>query len=309
MLRAERPDVRIAHFSHTPWVHPALLTLLPDDIVEELLLGMGGADACGFHAPRWADAFEGCWRAFVPTQTLPIPRTFIAPAAADHEAVAEMAQSAACAEESSRFDAIIGERACIVRVDRIEPSKNLLRGLWAYRELLASRPEWRGNVVLLAMCYPSRNRLAEYQTLFHDVIEAADALNHEFATDDWSPVVLNTEDDFARSVAALRRADVLLVNPIRDGLNLVAYEGAAINERDVALVLSREAGAWDELGPAGAIVVNPFDVVGTADALHHALSLDATERHERGERVREVARARTPAEWLEKQIAAVADAR
>jgi trehalose 6-phosphate synthase len=304
MLRALRPDVRISHFTHTPWVDPSLLTLLPDDIVEELLLGMAGADACGFHSPRWADAFEGCWRAHVATQMLPVPRTYIAPAAADHDEVAQVAASPECATDAAEFDALVGDRACIVRVDRIEPSKNLLRGLWAYREFLASHPEWRERVVLLAMWYPSREALAEYQALFHDVTETADALNREFATDDWSPVVLDTNDDFSRSVAALRRADVLLVNPIRDGLNLVAYEGAAINERDVALVLSREAGAWDELGSAGAIVVNPFDVVGTAEALHHALTLEPSERRTRNEKLRAVATARTPAEWLDAQIAA-----
>ena len=162
-----------------------------------------------------------------------MPRTFIAPAAADHDEVAKVAASDACAVEAATLDGVIGDRACIVRVDRIEPSKNLLRGLWAYRELLVARPEWRDGVILLAMCYPSREALAEYQTLFHDVIETADALNRDFGTADWTPVILDTNDDFARSVAGLRRADVLLVNPIRDGLNLVAYEGPAINERDV----------------------------------------------------------------------------
>jgi trehalose 6-phosphate synthase len=154
------------------------------------------------------------------------------------------------------------------------------------------------------MCYPSRESLAEYQQLHHDVVEAVGALNREFGTDDWPPVILDTNDDFARSVAGLRQADVLLVNPIRDGLNLVAYEGTTINERNCALVLSREAGAWDELGPAGAIAVNPFDVVGTAEALHHALSLDDAERRERYEKLHAVATARTPAEWLTKQIEA-----
>jgi trehalose 6-phosphate synthase len=302
MVRALRPDVHISHFTHTPWVDPALLGLLPDDVVDELLLGMGGADACGFHAPRWADAFAGCWRANPATRDLPMPRTYVAPAAADHDEVAEVAASPECAREIAIFNAAVEDRMCIVRVDRIEPSKNLLRGLWAYRELLSSHPEWRNRVCLVAMCYPSRESLAEYQQLHHDVAEAADALNREFGTDEWVPVFLDTNDDFARSVAGLRRADVFLVNPIRDGLNLVAYEGPAINERDAALVLSREAGACDELGPAGAIVVNPFDVVGTAEALHLALSLEPAERRARYEKLHSVATARTPAEWLAKQI-------
>ena len=302
MLRAQRPDVRISHFTHTPWVDPALLGVLPDDIVAELLLGMGGAHAVGFHAPRWADAFAGCWRAHPATRDRALPRTYVAPAAADHDEVAQVAESAECAREMAIFKAAVDGRKCIVRVDRIEPSKNLLRGLWAYRELLSSHPEWRNRVCFVAMCYPSRESLAEYQQLHHDVVEAAGALNREFGTDTWVPVFLDTNDDFARSVAGLRSADVFLVNPIRDGLNLVAYEGPAINERNAALVLSREAGAWDELGPAGAIEVNPFDVVGTAEALHFALSLEDDERRERYERLRAKATARLPAEWLQKQI-------
>jgi len=302
ILRELRPDLKISHFTHTPFVHPANLSILPDYVVEELLLGMAGADAVGFHAPRWADAFEGCWRTHQTTRTLPIPRTFIAPAAADHDEVAAVAESPKCAAERARLDAEIGDRKCIVRVDRIEPSKNLLRGFWAYRTLLEQSPELREKVCFVALCYPSRETLDEYKTLHADVEIAAAAINEMFATPDWSPIILETNDDFPRSVAALRRADVLLVNPIRDGLNLVAYEGPAINEKGAPLVLSREAGAWDELGPAGAIVVNPFDVFGTAEALLHALMLDDAERNERADRLRSVVTARTPASWLQRQL-------
>lgn len=303
-LRERRPDIRIAHFTHTPWVSPALLGLLPDDISEELLRGMAGADACGFHAARWADAFAGCWREHPATAAEPAPRTFVAPAAADHVEVAEVAANDECAAELALFDAVVGERACIVRVDRIEPSKNLLRGFWAFRALLEAHPEWQGRVCMLAMCYPSRETLEEYKTLAAEVHDAVDALNREYGSDDWTPVILDTTDGFARSVAALRRANVLFVNPIRDGLNLVAYEGSAINEHHAPLVLSREAGAWDELGPAGALPINPFDVVGTAEALHRALALDTAERFDRAERLRAVATARTPAAWLASQVAA-----
>ena len=305
MLRAQRPDVRIAHFTHTPFVDPAFLSVLPDEVTEELLTGMAGADACGFHAPRWAKAFEGCWYAHPNTRTHPIPRTFVAPAAADHDEVSVVAAGDACAEEAVKLDAEVGGCKRIVRVDRIEPSKNLLRGFWAYRTLLEQCPEWRGQVCLIALCYPSRESLDEYRVLHDDVEKTAAAINGMFATPGWTPIILDTTDGFPRSVAALRSADVLVVNPIRDGLNLVAYEGPAINERDAPLVLSREAGAWDELGPAGAIAINPFDVAGTADALLTALTMDETERKERADRVRAVVTARTPAGWLQRQLEAV----
>ncbi len=206
-----------------------------------------------------------------------------------------------------RLDAEIGDRKRIVRVDRIEPSKNLLRGFWAYRTLLETCPEWRDQVCLVALCYPSRETIPEYRTLHEEVEATAAWINDAFGTDGWTPVILDTTDGFPRSVAALRTADVLLVNPIRDGLNLVAYEGPAINERDAPLLLSREAGAWDELGPAGALAINPFDVAGTADAMHLALTMEPAERHERADKVRSVATARTPAGWLQRQLDAISN--
>lgn len=304
-IRALRPDLRISHFTHTPFVSPALLSVLPDDIVEELLLGMGGADACGFHAPRWADAFHGCWYAHPTTQLLPQPKTYIAPAAANHDEVAAVGEGDRCLAEVAQFDQETADCRLIVRVDRIEPSKNLLRGFWAFRTLLETHPELRGKVCMLALCYPSREAIDEYRQLHADVEVAVQAINDLFATDTWKPIILETNDDFPRSVAALKRADVLFVNPIRDGLNLVAYEGIVINEKDAALVLSREAGAWDELGPGGAVMINPFDIVGTAEALHFALSLDDNERSTRAEKLREIATARTPGGWLQLQLDAL----
>lgn len=302
MLRAARPDLRISHFTHTPFVHPAFLSMLPDEVVHQILTGMAGADAVGFHAPRWAEAFEGCWYAHPTTRVLPLPRTYVAPAAADHEEVAAVSASDACAAELAKLNDEIGERMRIVRVDRIEPSKNLLRGFWAYRILLEEHPELREQVCLVALCYPSRESLEEYKRLHEEVEAEARVINERFATGSWTPIVLETNDHFPRSIAALRSADVLLINPIRDGLNLVAYEAAVINENDAVLCLSREAGAFDELGPAGVLAVNPIDIAGTADVLHAALTMDAPERAERAAKLRAAAGARTPAEWLQSQL-------
>jgi trehalose 6-phosphate synthase len=309
MLRAARPDVRISHFTHTPFVHPAFLSMLPDEVVHELLTGMAGADAVGFHAPRWAEAFEGCWHANRTTRYLPVPHTYVAPAAADHEEIARVSESDACAAELVRLDEEVGDRKRIVRVDRIEPSKNLLRGFWAYRILLEEHPELRENVCLVALCYPSRESLEEYKRLHQEVEHEAQTINDLFATDTWTPVILETNDAFPRSVAALRSADVLLINPIRDGLNLVAYEGAVINERDGVLCLSREAGAFDELGPAGVLAVNPIDIAGTADVLFEALTMSDEERLERATTLRAAAGARSPEQWLQRQLDAANERR
>jgi trehalose 6-phosphate synthase len=154
--------------------------------------------------------------------------------------------------------------------------------------------------------YPSRQGLAEYLAYAADVEHTAERINHTYGTDEWSPIVLSASDDYARSLAALTLSDVLLLNPVRDGMNLVAKEGPLVNKSDGVLVLSREAGAWEELelGGDGALGVNPFDVAGTADALHAALTMSLDARAARAGALRAAVRERTSADWWADQLAA-----
>jgi trehalose 6-phosphate synthase len=179
----------------------------------------------------------------------------------------------------------------------------------AFEELLVTHPEWRGEVVHVAFAYPSRQGLAEYLAYGADVVHTAERINHVFGSggaNGWTPILLSVEDDRARSLAALTLSDVLLINPVRDGLNLVAKEGPLLNAADGVLVLSHEAGAWEELSLAGsgALGVNPFDVSGTAEALHEALAMGAPERARRAGALREAVRARTSTDWWADQLAA-----
>ncbi|MGC1754917.1 MAG: trehalose-6-phosphate synthase, partial [Trebonia sp.] len=198
----------------------------------------------------------------------------------------------------------VGERQVIVRIDRTELSKNILRGLAAYRELLATRPQWRGQVVHLALAYPSRSGLAEYRAYTERVHDLAREINAEFGTDDWDPLILDLKDDYPRSLAACGLADVMIVNPIRDGMNLVAQEGPILSERGCALVLSREAGAASLIGDS-ALLVNPYDVSATAEALHAGLCMAAGERQRRSAAVTAAASAQAPQRWLADQLAAL----
>lgn len=199
----------------------------------------------------------------------------------------------------------IGEgRKAIVRVDRTELSKNIVRGLLAYRQLLDDHPEWRERVAHVAFAYPSRQDLAVYRDYTADVQRLAEEINSQYGTPGWTPVVLHVKDDFARSLAAYRLADVALVNPIRDGMNLVAKEIPVLSEEGCVLVLSREAGAFEELGD-DAIAVNPYDVVATARALHEALTLPPGERAERTKRLAAAATALPPAQWFLDQLHAL----
>jgi trehalose 6-phosphate synthase len=217
--------------------------------------------------------------------------------------VARTVRSEACGEALARLEAVVGNRAVVARVDRIELSKNLLRGFLAFEELLRARPEWRERVVFAAAVYPSREGLAEYLAYRQEADGLVRRINETWGTEGWTPILWDVGDDYPRSVALLRRADVLLVNPVRDGLNLIAMEGVLANEQDAVLALSREAGAWEDLAGL-AVEVHPFDVSGTAEVLHEALSLPPDERRSRFTALRERVASRTPADWWADQLAA-----
>jgi len=300
-LAQERPDLHAVHFTHTPFCDPVDLRVLPTGVAEELLGGLASHTACGFHTQRWADAFAACCLEVLGTA----PPTFVAPLAPDHQHIKAVADSASCAAEAESLAQRVGDHRLILRVDRIELSKNLLRGFLAYEELLRSRPEWVGRVVFAAFVYPSREGLPEYLAYRNEVEGLARRINDAWATPGWTPVLLDTSDNYVASIAALQRYDVLLVNPMRDGLNLVAKEGPLVNQRDGVLALSREAGVWHELGvPGGALEVNPFDVAGTADVLAAALAMTPDERASHAAVVRGIASRRTPRDWLDDQLRA-----
>jgi trehalose 6-phosphate synthase len=191
----------------------------------------------------------------------------------------------------------------LLRVDRVEPSKNALRGFAAFDLLLELEPSWRERVVLVARMNPSRESLAEYLGYRNEVEQAACRVNERWATGDWQPVIVDTRDDVASTIAALERYDALLVNPIKDGMNLVAKEGPVLNRTDGVLCLSPDAGAWDELGDA-ALAAHPYDLEQCAATLHAALSMPAGERAARADRLRELASVHTPRTWLADQLAA-----
>jgi trehalose 6-phosphate synthase len=314
MLRDRRPDLRIAHFSHTPWAPPEYYRLLPDGLGERILDGILGADHAGFLAERWARAFLDCCELLPGAKVDHAARTVtrgghvtgvgVHGLGIDGDALRRRAAEPDVAARGEALRAQVGDRKLIVRVDRTELSKNIVRGLAAYRELLADHPEWRGRVVHLAFAYPSRTELPEYRAYTQAVRDIAARISEEFRTPRWEPLILQVNDDYPRSLAAYRMADVLLVNPIRDGMNLVAKEGPVVSERGCALVLSREAGAAAELA-ADALMINPYDVTQTAEALHRALLMPNEERAARRDRLAAAATALPPHQWFADQLAAL----
>jgi trehalose 6-phosphate synthase len=314
LLRNRRPDLRIAHFSHTPWAPPTYFRLLPDDVAATLLRSLLAADSVGFLSERWADAFKECCvdvlgavlagdavvsdarRATVLVHALGV----------DADELRARAGQTDVQNRAVALRELAGEARVVVRVDRTELSKNIVRGLAAYRELLRGHPEWHGRVIHLAYAYPSRHDLPEYREYTAAVQRIAREIEDEFATPDWSPLVLDVTDDYPRSLAAMQLADVLVVNPIRDGMNLVAKEGPVLSANGVALVLSRETGAADDLGQHASLV-NPFDITQTADAIHSGLSMDPAARSAATERLSAAASALPPRQWFADQLSELAE--
>jgi trehalose 6-phosphate synthase len=315
LLRERRPDIRVTHFSHTPWAPPEYYRLLPDDIAREVLEGILGADHAGFQTGRWAEAFLDCCeevlRAGVDRQARTVThrghvtRIGVHGIGVDGDALRARADQPDVVARATALREQVGDRRLIVRIDRTELSKNIVRGLAAYRELLTKHHEWHGRVVHLAFAYPSRHDLPEYREYTAAVQRIAAEISDEFGTNTWDPLILQVNDDYPRSLAAYGMADVLLVNPIRDGMNLVAKEGPTLSKRGCALVLSGEAGAASEMGDE-AILVNPYDVTQTAEALHQALLMPPDERAARCKRLVEAATALPPQRWLADQFAALA---
>jgi trehalose 6-phosphate synthase len=186
-------------------------------------------------------------------------------------------------------------------VDRVEPSKNILRGLQAYRQMLDEHPEHQGNVTMMALLVPSRMAVDEYQTYLRDIMAEAGMINATYSDEFWQPVTIILGDNYPRALAGMQLYDVLLVNPINDGMNLVAKEGALVNNKDGMIILSEQAGAYEELGDH-AISISPFDVYSTSEAMHRALTMPEQERQERAQALEDRVRSSDVRRWFYNQL-------
>ena len=295
MVRTARPDVRITHFTHTPFCGPNSIRVLPTDMAEALCRSMAAAPS-GFHTERWARAYVASAAEILgPDHALATP--YATPLGPDPDALAELAGSPATQLAARELDEFVGDRKLVLRSDRIDLSKNIVRGFHVFEHLLATQPEWHDRVVFVAMLNRSRENLAEYLAYEQEVDQAAARVNERWGTASWQPVVVDTRDDYEQTIAGLTRYDALLVNPVKDGLNLVAKEGPLVNTRDGVVVLSPEAGAYEELAEA-VLPVHPYDIEQGAAALHAALSMPDDERRARAARLRELSARHTPQTWL-----------
>ena len=300
-VRSARPKARIAFFVHIPWVGPDDWAVLPPAIAGAVHEGLLACDSVGFHTEQWRSAFVAACDALLGRGEDAERVSHANPIAVDTMEFDELAASEAV---RARRRELASERPefLVLRVDRTDPSKNAVRGFEAFGRLLESDPGLHGRVVLLALLDPSRQEIPEYVDYRTATEVAAASVNQRFGRPGWQPVRLEVRDDFPASVAAYTEYDVLLINPVMDGLNLVAKEAPLVNDRDGVLVLSRQAGAFAELGE-WALGVDPLDVDEQADALARAIALPAEERRAWLAAIQARVRAHDLAAWADRELA------
>ena len=311
IVRRERPDAFLHHFVHIPWTQSDAWRVLPTDIRNAIYDGILANDIVGFHTQAYRRNFLQCCRDLlghdvdfdagvvrcgdrdVWVRAYPLPIDYSA------------TRSVATRERVREFeDELLRRRRehMILRVDRADLSKNVLRGFTAFDIFLEQHPEFHERVTFVAQLMPSRTDVAEYAEYLERIEALVAVVNHRHGTPDWMPIQLKLRDDLEEAVAAYKHYDVLLVNAMFDGMNLVAKEGPLVNERDGVSILSENTGAHEELGEF-ALSVNPFDVQELADAIHIALTMPADERARRAEGLQRIVTERDPGDWIDEQLA------
>ncbi len=313
-IRERNPDAILQHFVHIPWPDPDYWRLLPLRMRRAICEGMLGNDIVGFQTPEHARSFMYTCEAYVPDASIDYGGAGVLwngrrievrayPISIDTEAVRRAAYSKE-ARSHDRYLPNHWNEFTVLRVDRAEPSKNIVRGFQAFDRFLEANEEFQGRVNFVAITVPSRMDVHEYQDYLDDVSAVVGRINARYANVEtgWQPIHMIMGENYPRALAAMKWYDVLLVNSIIDGMNLVAKEGALLNERNGVLILSEGAGAVSQIGEH-ALIIAPTDVEGTADALRQALTMPLSERRRRAEGLRRAVEADDVAMWFRRQLA------
>src|SRR6188474_16447 len=311
MIRAARPDAFLHHFVHIPWSQPDSWRILPGRIREAIFRGMLANDIIGFHTHAYCINFIRCCDELLEVDVdyehgivrhaggRTLCRAY--PLGIDAERLRRAAESPQVAT-AEREVLERRRKYLIIRVDRADLSKNVLRGFTAFDVFLTQHPEFAERITFTAQLMPSRTDVPEYAEYLEKIEALVAVVNHRHGTTDWMPIHLKLRDDLEEAVASYKHYDVMMVNAMFDGMNLVAKEGPLVNERSGVSVLSENTGAHEELGEF-ALSVNPFDIQEMADSLHAALTMDASERRRRHEGLRRIVTARDPGDWIDEQLA------
>jgi trehalose 6-phosphate synthase len=314
--RLEDNQAALIQFIHIPWPGPDDWIMLPPRMRTAILEGLCGLDLLGFQTREDGLNFIRTIESCLPGATAHYHRGYVLykgrmthvrdfPISINVDDLNDFSKKPEVAEHRRFIEKRYGEYKLIVRVDRTEPSKNITRGFAAFDEMLHLHPEHIEKVMFLAFLVPSRMEVTEYQDYLDELMAAAGRVNAKYGTSNWEPIRIFVGENYARAISALQVYDVLLVNSIADGMNLVAKEGPTINQKDGVLILSERTGARAQLED-GAIVISPLDVYATAEALHQGLTMPDSEKCVRSERLKESIKREDIDQWLCRQLEEIA---
>ncbi len=315
-IRIKKPSALIFHFIHIPWCSPDYMRLLPDYMRSDILNSLMCCDIIGLHNSRYVKNILQCFDEFLDVKVdydkdevfdgNRVVKVGAYPISIDVDDLLDFSRSDIVKDAEKKFLNKKGDLSAIVRVDRAELSKNIVRGFEAYSLLLERYPEWLEKVKFFAYTYPSRTEIPAYEDYTDRIRKIVSDINQRFGTNSWQPIELEMTDDFPRSVASMKNFDVMLTNPIFDGMNLVAKEAAVLNKTNGIIILSENAGAIDEL-KKGVIPVNPFDIESTSTALHESLQMGANEREAMSKHLKHVVSENNISKWLLDQFSDIRD--
>ena len=305
----------LVHFVHIPWPGAEDWGLLPAKMRQTILEGLCAVDLLGFQTREDALNFIRTCESHLPGARVNYRKGKVRfrnhtthirdfPISIDVHSLRQFAETEEVNSFREQLLQLHGDWQIILRIDRIDPSKNIVRGFQAFDELLELHPEHRGRVKFLALLVPSRLGMNEYESYLDEVMGIAGRINAKYGGNGWEPIRVLVEENYPRAVAGLQIYDVLLANSIADGMNLVAKEGPIVNCRDGVLVLSERTGAYQQLEP-GVLVVSPLDIYGTAETMHQALTMSREERRERAERLCSLIERQDIVDWLRQQLSAI----
>lgn len=291
-VRQEIPQAIIQHFIHIPWPTPRFWQLIPTYMVKQICGSLCSADLLGVQTSQDRQSFLDTVEEFLPDAAVDRDNAVVRlrdqqvqirvyPISINVAEVRRIAASPRAKEYEARLRPL-GKEFTVVRIDRAEPNKNVVRGFKAYELLLARHPELQGKISFLAFLVPSRTHIRQYQRYADEIQQAIDQVNRTFGNDQWQPVHAFMENNYTQAVAGMKLYDALLVNTLVEGTNLVAKEGPVVNTRNGVMILSETSGVHRQLA-AGALSVSPTDVEGTMEALFRAVNMSAEERRQRAD--------------------------
>lgn len=310
-VRRHLPDAVLQYLLHIPWPTPHTWRLLPAVMRTAICRSLASCDILGFQSQLDAHNFLDCCRWFIPEARVDFAASTVTsggrttqvrcyPLTIDITEVQQIANSPRALDYERRLKAVCTEKT-IVRVDRAEPNKNIVRGFRAYQLMLDRHPDLRGRVKFLAFLVPSRTHIKQYERYLGEIDQVVREINSALGTPEWQPIQTFYENNYVQAIAGLKLCDALLVNPVSDGMSLVAKEGPVVNARDSVLVLSEGSPAHEQLAD-GALSAGPADVEGTGEALYQAMVMPPEERKRRSEQLLTAIQREDASHWLKMQF-------